>query len=139
MTTALIAAKYFGGAQHTVCAVLKTLGYIPNILGRSRYNRGLHHIAGLFQTLFENFAEILKAENPDHIYSIDTYPMAVCDTIRISRARLYQGEEWRDKIASKHRYFYRIKAYLMVTETGHIVEAFFTSGQCPDVRGLWCD
>jgi hypothetical protein len=39
MTTALIAARYFGGNQHTACAALQTLGYIPNMLRHSRYNR----------------------------------------------------------------------------------------------------
>jgi hypothetical protein len=62
--------------------------------------------------------------------------VAVCDNIRISRSHIYQGEAWRGKIASKHRYFYGIKAHLMVTETGHIVEAFLTPGRFSDVRGL---
>ena len=109
---------------------------IQYMLGHSRYNRRLHRVSAMFQTLFEDFAEVFKAENPNHIYSIDTYPVAVCDTIRISRSRLYKGESWRGKIASKHRYFYGIKAHLMVTETGHIVEAFLTPGRFSDVRGL---
>ena len=138
MTTALIAARYFGGNQHTACAALKTLGYIPNMLGHSRYNRRLHQVSEKFQTLFEHFAEMCKAENPNQIYSIDTYPVAACDNIRISRSRLYTGETWRGKIASKQRYFYGLKAHLMVSEAGHIVEAFFTPGQCADVRGLRC-
>ena len=33
MTIALVAAKYFGGNQQTAAAVLKTRGYIPNMLG----------------------------------------------------------------------------------------------------------
>ena len=136
MTTALIAARYFAGNQHTACAALKTLGYIPKMLGHSRYNRRLHRVSAMFQTLFEYFAETFKAENPNHIYSIDTYPVAVCDNIRISRSRLYQGDIWRGKIPSKHRYFYGIKAHLMVSETGHIVEAFLTPGRFSDVRGL---
>ena len=138
MTTALVAARYFGGNQHTACAALKTLGYIPNMLGHSRYNRRLHRVSAMFQTLFEYFAEVFIAENPNHIYSIDTYPAPVCDNIRISRSRLYQGEAWRRKIASKHRYFYGLKVHLMVTEAGHIVEAFFTPGSFSDVRGLRC-
>ena len=67
---------------------------------------------------------------------IDTFPVAVCDNIRISRSRIYQGEPWRGRIASKRRYFYGIKAHLMVTEGGDIVEVFFTPGRCSDVRGL---
>ena len=136
MTTALIAARYFGGNQQTACAALKTLGYIPKMLGSSRYNRRLHRVSGMFQTLFEHLAENFKAENLNHVYSIDTYPVAVCDNIRISRSRLYSGEVWRGKIASKRRYFYGLKAHLMVSETGHIVEAFFTPGVFSDVRGL---
>lgn len=41
------------------------------------------------------------AENPNDLYSIDTYPVAVCDNTRISRLGIYQGEVWRGKIASK--------------------------------------
>ena len=48
MTTVLIAARYFGGNQHTACAGLKTLGYIPNMLGHSRYNRSLHRISAKY-------------------------------------------------------------------------------------------
>ena len=39
-----------------------------------------------------DLTEVFKAENPNHIYSIDTYPVAVCEDIHISRSRLYQGE-----------------------------------------------
>ena len=92
----------------------------------------------MFEILFEYFAEAFKAENPNDIYSIDTYPVAVCDNIRISRSRLYHGETWRGRIASKRRYFYGLKVHLMVTERGHIVEVFFTPGRCHDVLGLRC-
>lgn len=138
MTTALVAARYFGGNQQTAAVVLKTLGYIPNMLGHSRLNRRLHQVAAHFQTLFQYLAEGFKAENPNDIFVIDTYPIAVCDNIRISRSRRYQGETWRGRIASKRRYFYGIKAHLMVTEAGHIVEALFTPGRISDVRGLRC-
>ena len=136
MTAAIVAAAYFGGNHQRACAMLKLLGYIPNMLGHSRYNRRLHRISNLFQLLFENLAEMSKVDNPNNIYSIDTYPVPVCDNIRISRCRLYQGEEWRGKIASKHRYYYGLKAHLMATETGHFVEVFFTPGRCSDVKGM---
>ncbi|MCY3721158.1 MAG: hypothetical protein OXG97_02950, partial [Candidatus Poribacteria bacterium] len=58
--------------------------------------------------------------------------------IRISRSHLYQGPDWHGRIASKRRYFYGLKVHLMVTETGKIVEAFFTPGRCSDVLGLRC-
>ena len=89
MTTALVAARYFAGNQHTACAALKTLGYIPNMLRHSRYNRSLHRLKPMFQTLFEHFAETAKTENTNNIYSVDTFPVSVCDNIRISRSRRY--------------------------------------------------
>ena len=108
------------------------------MLGPSRFNRRLHRIPQLFQVLFEDLAEGAKAKNPNNVYIIDTFPVAVCDNIRISRSRPYEGEAWRGRIASKHRYFYGLKAHLMVTETGDIVEVFFTPGRFSDVRGLRC-
>ena len=48
MTAALVAARYFGDNQQTTCAVLKTIGYIPNMLGHSSFNRRLHRIPQLF-------------------------------------------------------------------------------------------
>ncbi len=136
MTTAIIAALYYGGNHQNACCPLKMNGYIPNMLGHSRYNRRLHRISSLFETLFAHLAQISKSNNSEDIYAIDTYPVAVCDNIRISRCRIYQGKQWRGKIASKHRYFYGLKIHLMVTKTGHIVEAFFTPGACNDVLGL---
>ena len=68
MTTALIAARYFAGNHQNACAALKTLGYIPNMLRHSRYNRRLHRITPLFQTLFEHLAETAKTNNVNNIY-----------------------------------------------------------------------
>ena len=52
MTTAIIAARYFAGNHQTACCVFKTLGYIPNMLSHSRFNRRLHRIPERLQTLF---------------------------------------------------------------------------------------
>ena len=136
MTTAIIAARCFGGNQQTACVVLKTLGYIPNMLGHSRFDRRLHQVSEHFQTLFHVLAAGFKAGNSGNIYSIDTFPVGACDNIRISRSCLYQGSDWRGRIASKRRYFYGLKVHLMVTETGQIVETFFTPGRSSDVFGL---
>ena len=100
--------------------------------------RRLHQVSEHFQTLFQYLAEGFKSENPNDIFVIDTYPIAVCDNIRISRSRRYQGEAWCGQIASKRWYFYGIKAHLMVTKARHIVEALFTPGRVSDVRDLRC-
>ena len=106
------------------------------MLSKTRFNRRLHQIAPMFQILFESIATDCKAQNSDQLYVIDSYPVPVCDPIRISNAKLYQGEVWRGVIASKRRYFYGLKLHLMVTEDGVPVECFLTPGSCSDVMGL---
>ena len=138
MTTALVAAELFGGNQQMARQLLKEQGYIPNMLSKARFNRRLHQIAPMFQTLFDSLATDCKAQNPNQLYAIDSYPVPVCDVIRISGAKRYQGEVWRGKIPSKRRYFYGLKLHLMVTESGIPVEFFLTPGSFSDVRGLRC-
>ena len=72
----------------------------------------------------------------DAVFSIDTFPIAVCDNIRIRRSRLYKNEAYRGYIASKKRYFYGLKLHMMVTQDGKPVEFFLTPGSFSDVKGL---
>ena len=87
--------------------------------------------------LFNLLGEYWKALNADWIYSIDTFPIPVCDNYRIPRARLYQDEQYRGYIASKKRYFYGLKLHLLVTEAGQPVEFFLTPGSFFDGEGLY--
>ena len=67
MTTAIIAALFFGGNHKKACCMLKADEYIPNMLGHSRYNRRLHRISYLFETLFAFLAETAKSDNSQDI------------------------------------------------------------------------
>jgi len=137
MTTAIVAALYFGGNYESARHFLKEHGYIPNMLSKSRFCRRLHRIRPMFESLFSQLAEVFKALNTQSIYIIDTYPVAVCDNIRISTSKLYTSEVYRGYQVSKKRYFYGIKVHLLVTTTGEPVEFFFTPGSVGDVEGLW--
>jgi len=87
--------------------------------------------------LFECLGQAWKQLNTESVYSIDSFPIPVCDNIRIPRSKIYDGnEEYRGYQASKKRYFYGIKIHLMVTESGEPVEFFLTSGSFADVKGL---
>ncbi len=67
---------------------------------------------------------------------IDSLPIAVCDNIRIPRAKIYSKEDFRGYQASKKRYFYGLKIHLMVTQDGQPVECFLTHGSFGDVDAL---
>jgi protein associated with RNAse G/E len=136
MTTALIAALCFRGNQESARAMLKEYGYIPQMLSKSRFSRRLHRIKALFIIFFDLLGKIWKTLNLNAIYVIDSFPVAVCDNIRIRRSKIYSTEEFRGYQASKHRYFYGLKIHLMVTQDGQPVECFLTPGGFGDVDAL---
>ncbi len=136
MTTAIAATSYFQGNFEKAGALLKMSGAIPTQLSRSQFNRRLHRLKSQFVLLFEILGQAYKQHNTPAKYLIDTFPIPVCDNIRIRRARLYQGEAFRGYTSSKRRYFYGLKIHLMVTQSGQPVELFFTPGSVGDVEGL---
>ena len=69
-----------------------------------------------------------KTLDAQGVYVIDSFPVAVCDNIRIRRAKLYRHETYRGYQASKRRYFYGLKIHLMVTSAGQPVECVLTPG-----------
>lgn len=140
MTTAILAALRHGGNYERARHMLQTEGYIPKMLGKSRFNRRLHRIGNLFLTLFRLLGETWKELNEQSIYVLDSFPVASCDNYRIYRSKRYQGEVWRGHQASKKRYFYGLKVHIMVTEHGQPVEFFLTPGSYSDTNAYgWYD
>jgi hypothetical protein len=90
----------------------------------------------IFIILFNFLAQIWKTLNTEAIYVIDSLPVAVCDNIRIRRAKIYSHEAFRGYQASKKRYFYGLKIHLMVTQDGQPVECCLTPGHFGDVDAL---
>lgn len=136
MTTAIVAALDYGGNLEKARRMLQAEGYIPNMLGKSRFNRRWHRNADLFLTLFSLLGQTWKQLNSNSIYVIDSFPVAACDNYRIQRCRLYREEDFRGYQSSKRRFFYGLKIHLMITETGQPVEFFLTPGSYSDTSAL---
>ena len=136
ITTALVATRFFGGNQAQACQYLKEQGLIPNMLGKSRFNRRLHNLANLIYDLQQQLGQMWMLLTQTSEYLLDSFPVAVCDNIRIPHCRLLQGEEYRGYIASKRRYFYGIRLHLISTPLGVPVEWVFLPGAAHDARGL---
>jgi hypothetical protein len=107
MTVALTAAYFFHGHFENARTFLKEHGYIRHMLSESRLNRRMHAIPEfIWGALFRSLAQTFKATNLEQLYCVDSFPIPVCDNIRIDRCRLYEGEDYRGYISSKRRYFY---------------------------------
>ena len=106
MTTALTASLFFSGNYERSRAFLSEHGYVAHMPGKSRFNRRLLSIPeSLWMALFNLLAELYRQSNKENEYAMDSFPVPVCDNIRISRSRIYKDEKYRGYIASKKRYF----------------------------------
>ena len=136
MTIALIAASCFQGRHDPARFMLMQHGYIPGWISKSRFNRRLHRLKDTVATVFDFLGQLWKTLEADGIYVIDSFPVSVCDNIRIRRAKLYRDETYRGYQASKRRYFYGLKIHLMMTSAGQPVECVLTPGSVSDVQVL---
>ncbi len=136
VTSALTASLFFAGNQLAACNYLKEHGLIPNMLSKSRWNRRLHAISELLYDLQQQLGMALKEINESTEYLLDSFPIAICDNIRIKKCPLVQSEEYRGYIASKKRYFYGVRIHLLSTKDGIPVEWAFIPGEANDVRGF---
>ena len=68
MTTAIVAAQYFAGNLEKSSIFLQEHGYIPKMLEKSRFNRRMHKISGLFLIVFNLLGEVWKQLNNESVY-----------------------------------------------------------------------
>lgn len=136
LTTALVAAQFFGSNMEHARRFMRATGLIPQMLSRSRLNRRLHSIAELAYTLFHQLGAVLKEVSISTKYLLDSFPVPICDNIRILRSRMVKGKQFRGRMCSKRRYFYGVKVQVVTTEAGVPVEFAFLPGSASDTRGL---
>ena len=136
ITTALVAAMFFNGNHKQACEYMKEHKFISRMLEKSRFNRRLHRLSMLINDLFHQLGMIIKYLSKDTEYLLDSFPVPLCDNIRIFNAKLIHSEQFRGYIASKKRYFYGVRVQLLTTKTGIPVEFVLLPGSANDVRAL---
>ena len=135
LTTALLAARYFGGNWCTAATYMRQHhGMKP--LDKSGFGRHLHQLSDVLWAVFHALGETLKDLNTATRYVIDSFPVAVCDNMRIGRCKLLKGKAYHGYTASKRRYFYGFKVQLVVTSAGVPVDFYLHAGAEADQTGL---
>jgi len=136
ITIALMAMLYFGGNFEKSRLVLTELGLMRRLLSRSRLNRRLHRLSDLIELTFHRFGSVLKDLNWESRYLLDSFPVTLCDNIRIARCRLARDERFRGYCASKRRYFYGVRVQVITRCDGVPVEFSILPGKFADIEGL---
>jgi hypothetical protein len=136
ITTALIAAKYFHGHIDNAICFVKESGLMPRMLSKSRFNRRIHAIYELIIDLFFHIAEVIKKINLTSEYIIDSFPVSVCENIRIARSRIIKGKQFRGFKPSMRKYFYGFTIQVIATVDGVPVEFAILPGSYHDIDGM---
>lgn len=136
ITIAITAMLHFGGNFERSRLVLHELGLIKRLLSRSRFSRRVNRLADLIYGLFHQLGSVLKALHWESCYCLDSFPVALCDNIRIGRCRLIKSELYRGRVPSKRRFFYGVRVQLLITSAGIPLEFCILPGACSDLQGL---
>jgi Transposase DDE domain len=136
ITIALTAMLHFGGNFERSRLILHELGLVKRLLSRSRFSRRMNRLTDSIQLLFHQLGSVLKDLHWESRYVLDSFPIPLCDNIRIKRCRLIKDEQYRGKMSSKRRYFYGVRVQLLATSDGIPVEFCILPGSCSDLQGL---
>lgn len=137
MMVPLVSCTFFGGNLALGRRFLHTQGYCKHTLSASRFSRRLAALPpSVWQTLFTLLGQVHQQHNPSGEYVVDSFPVPVCDNIRIQRCTLFKGQEHRGYTASKRRYFFGLKVHLLITRHGAPVEFVLTPGSTADVTAF---
>ena len=68
---------------------------ISNMLEKSRFNRRLHSVSMLINDLFHQVGMVLKEISDSTEYLLDSFPVPICDNIRIFNVKIIQSAQYR--------------------------------------------
>ncbi len=135
LTTALLAARYFHGNLCSACVYMQQHHGV-RMIDKSGFIRRLHKLQDQLLALFLALSRAIKQLNTSCQYLIDSFPVPVCDNIRIQRCRLLQHECYRGKNISKRRYFYGFKVQVITTGEGLPVQFYIHAASFADITAL---
>jgi hypothetical protein len=139
-TTAVIAMLFFGGNYRKSLLCLQETNIFSDSLSRSRFSRRLNRLSDLLPLIFNELGSTLKELNWESRYAIDSFPVAMCQNIRIKRNRLTKSvsdkESYRGYSSSKRVYFFGVRVQVITTIDNVPVEFSILPGDSSDLQGL---
>ena len=140
ITTALVAMLDYGGNYQKALERIQEARLFSHTLSRSRFSRRLRRLSDLVYLLFHQLGTTLKELNTESRYRLDSFPVPMCENIRIKGNRLTREvsakEDYPGVITSKKQYFFGVRVQVITTIDGLPVEFAVLPGGCADVQGL---
>jgi hypothetical protein len=135
ITTAFVSVLYFGGHMDNAMHFMKMKGYVPTMLEKSRYCRRLHRLSDLLLSMFHAIGQDLKDMAGAADYVLDSFPVSVCDNVRIPRCKILKDKAFLGRHSAMSRYFYGVRVQLLTLD-GIPVEFCMVPGRENDSQSL---
>lgn len=108
-----------------------------NLPEYSRSIRRIHALEEVAETLFAWLGEIFMRLNGCRIYSVDSFPVELCQITREKRCRLWSDLKFKGYNASKRRFFYGLKVHMVVTTDKEPVVCHISKGSVHDITAAY--
>jgi len=135
MLVYIVATRFFYGNIERAYKTIKNQRYISKGLSKGQLNVRLHGVnSQMWHDLIRFCYEQRQVLGLSKEFIIDSFPISVCRNIRISRCRIYEGEEFRGYNTSKKEYFYGLKVNMVATAEGQPFEILLCPGKYHDIE-----
>jgi hypothetical protein len=135
MTTFILAHTDFYGNIEKARIFLQEHRYIPRMLGKSRLCRRLHEFnESIWQRLITYAATKGSIFGLPNEFIVDSFPVRVCQNIRMHRSRLFQASNFIGYNACRKEFFRGVKVHALVTTHGRPWIVWMTPGNVHDNR-----
>jgi len=140
LTVAWMAHRFFKGNYAATLFCLRHLGQrlFPRLLSPSRFNRRLHRLLDQLPLWVQVLGELKRHLSPRMTYLVDSFPVAVCQNIRIRRCRLFRDKAYRGFVPSKRVFFFGLRVHVVVDDEQFVYEWAVLPGSASDHDG-WAE
>jgi len=110
---------------------------LVNKVEYSRFTRRINQLEEEIEQLFVFLSELFKKLNGSQIYSVDSFPVELCQIQREKRSKLWRDASLKGYNASKKKYFYGFKVHMVVTTNQEPVSCYISEGSMHDATASY--
>ena len=108
-----------------------------NKIEYSRFTRRINQLEREIEHFFLFLSELFKKLNGSQIYSVDSFPVEICQIQREKRSKLWRDVSLKGYNASKKKYFYGFKVHMVVTTNQEPVSCYISEGSMHDTTASY--
>lgn len=107
------------------------------MLEYSRFIRRLNELEGVIEKLFLWLGDLFIKIDGNKIYSVDSFPVELCQINREKQSNLWRSPELKGFNASKSKFFYGVKVHMVVTTDKAPIRCYISTGSMHDVTAAY--